>query len=98
MRAALTLARWLGPWTRPTSAPRGIADTTLGFGGDRGLTGRLYPPAGPMRRAYLMCPGLHPLGPDHPVLDRFCRILAAIRRERGLTASAHRAYDGSIHR
>jgi pimeloyl-ACP methyl ester carboxylesterase len=77
MRAALTLARWLGPWTRPTSAPRGIADTALAFGGERGLTGRLYPPAGAMRGAYLMSPGLHPLGPDHPVLDRFCRILAA---------------------
>lgn len=77
MRAALTLARWLGPWTRPTSAPRGVVDTALGFGGARGLTGRLYAPIGPMRGAYLMSPGLHPLGPDHPVLDRFCRILAA---------------------
>lgn len=77
MLSALRLARWLGPWTRPTTLPPGVNVSTLRFGGDRALTGRLYAPRGRQRGAYLMCPGLHPLGPEHPVLDRFCRVLAA---------------------
>ncbi|TVQ93571.1 MAG: alpha/beta hydrolase [Deltaproteobacteria bacterium] len=77
MRSILSLIRWLGPWTRPTSAPSQVIWSPIAFGEERPLTGRLYEPQGRMRGAYLMSPGLHPLGPEHPVLDRFCRILAA---------------------
>lgn len=77
MNSTLRLARWLGPWTRSSTRPEKVQWSPLTFGDERPLTGRLYAPSGTMRGAYLMSPGLHPLGPEHPVLDRFCRILAA---------------------
>lgn len=67
----LTLARWLGPWSDSTKAPRVvIADDELG-----GIHTRLYGKLG--RRTFLIAPGLHYAGPDDPRMDRFCRILAA---------------------
>lgn len=77
MLPALTLARWLGPWTRGSAIPRGIEVQTSALEPSGRLTGRWYHPRGRPVGAYLMSPGLHPLGPDHPVLDRFCRVLAA---------------------
>jgi hypothetical protein len=77
MIGAVRLARWLGPWTRPTTLPPRIQRSEVRFGDNDKLRALRYEAVGSPRGAYLMAPGLHPLGPEHPVLDRFCRILAA---------------------
>ena len=78
--AALTLFRWLGPWADETKIPRIAVDeiwTEAQSKTDTRFRSWLYHPPHKPRGAYLVCPGLHFLGPAEPRLDRFCRILAS---------------------
>ena len=73
MIATLRLARWLGPWADPKSAPAvAITDDDVD-----GMRVRVFAPRGVPRRTFLIAPGLHYAGADDPRMDRFCRILAA---------------------
>lgn len=77
-----TLARWLGPWTRPTEIPRGVLtervpitpDPSLGLAPFEGIVFR--PEGRAITGSVLLVPGLHYLGADDPRLDRFARVLA----------------------
>jgi pimeloyl-ACP methyl ester carboxylesterase len=77
--AALSLARWLGPWGE-TKVPTTVSRTTtiVEPPNQTPFRANLYvhqrrAPIG----AYLVAPGLHFLGPNDPRFDRFCRVLAA---------------------
>jgi hypothetical protein len=79
-RSALVLARWLGPWAGERTAPAAIMRGELpvpAAGGRPAFRARVFRPARPARRAFLLAPGLHHAGPDDPRMDRFATILAA---------------------
>lgn len=81
LRRSAVLARWLGPWARPTAVPSGVTRRSVAIlpeaPGDREIEGLFYLPAnGRPRGAYLIAPGLHYLGPADPRLDRLCRVFA----------------------
>lgn len=78
----LHLLRWLGPWADTRSSPQGAQRERLSWAPPeepgRRLEALLYRPAtGPVRRAWVVAHGLHPLGPEDPRLDRFLRVLAS---------------------
>jgi len=75
-RAALTLGRWLGPWTSDLRVPTGIERRRLSLGP---FDAYRFRASRRPRGALLVVPGLHYDGPDDPRLDRFCRVLAAAR-------------------
>lgn len=75
IRAAATLARWLGPWAG-TAVPRGISREAVPLASRSGSSKAYVYRAGRPKGVYLVLPGLHFLGPDDPRLDRFCRVLA----------------------
>ncbi|MBX7194996.1 MAG: hypothetical protein K1X94_23280 [Sandaracinaceae bacterium] len=83
MRTASTrrLARWLGPWARPTSAPRDVLREVLaipaGSEGRPAIEAIVFRPASrPITGSVLLVQGLHFLGANDPRLDRFARVLA----------------------
>lgn len=76
LRAASTLARWLGPWNS-AGFPAEVRRIDARLPGPRPLRASVYRPPGPIAGVYLLAQGLHFQGPDDPRLDRFCRILAA---------------------
>lgn len=77
-RALGTLARWLGPWADEGRAPDVERHSIeVGLPGGRATDVRVYHPRGRAVGAYLVTPGLHFEGPDHPRLDRLAAILAA---------------------
>ena len=82
LRRSAVLARWLGPWAKPTAVPSGVTRRTVAIPAetatDRAIDGLFYLPAnGRPSGAYLVAPGLHYLGPADPRLDRLCRVFAA---------------------
>ena len=73
------LARWLGPWARPTATPKHVVRTTHEIALSAGqvmTTWRYVSSRHPPRRALLLLQGLHFAGPEDPRMDRFARILA----------------------
>jgi pimeloyl-ACP methyl ester carboxylesterase len=68
---SLSLAYWLGPWAEKRT-PRAVARTTM----QRDGVDMYVYSASTVCGVYVVCPGMHHLGPDDPRLDRFCRILA----------------------
>lgn len=81
LRRLTILARWLGPWSDDSVAPRGVTREEIRFGPEDRLRGWLYEPAkGSVDGSVLVIPGLHHLGPSDPRLDRFCRVLARAGR------------------
>lgn len=76
LRAAGTLARWLGPWNS-TGLPAAVTRTDTRIPGPRPMRAGVYRPPGALAGVYLLAQGLHFQGPDDPRLDRFCRILAS---------------------
>lgn len=81
VRAALGLARWLGPWAKDAHIPPHIERRELEVPGgptDAPMRAWRYrPQRGPVRGALLLLPGLHFLGPSDARLDRFARVLAS---------------------
>lgn len=75
LRAQVTLARWLGPWSR-ARAPRDVRREVVVLDPARGYRAFAYRGRTRARGAYLVAPGLHYAGPEDPRLDRFCRVLA----------------------
>ncbi len=79
LRAALRLARWLGPWTPEAQAPGRVRRRELWVPpgpGAPSFPAWLYLPPRRVTGALLVVPGLHFAGPADPRLDRFCRVLA----------------------
>lgn len=76
-RAAVTLARWLGPWS--TGVPEHVTrlERTIDTPSGPLLTWVYEPTAIAASGAMLVVPGLHPSGPADVRLDRFCRVLAS---------------------
>lgn len=75
-RTAISLLRWLGPWTSETRAPE-VRTERIAIAGPRAFAAKLYRPRGRATGAFAVAPGVHFAGPDDPRMDRFCRILAA---------------------
>jgi pimeloyl-ACP methyl ester carboxylesterase len=75
-RRVAHLARWLGPWAGDDAPEALRSDVTVRTTAGA-LRAYLYEPSEAATGAYLVVPGLHPLGPDDPRLDRFCRVLAS---------------------
>ncbi|MCB9524455.1 MAG: hypothetical protein H6702_13940 [Myxococcales bacterium] len=75
-RAALRLARWLGPWADAEAAPPGVQREAVVLPDGDGEV-RIFVGPGRPHGAVFLVPGLHYAGADDPRLDRFCRILAA---------------------
>ncbi len=73
-RITTSLGRWLGPWTPEHQVPVVETETVTV---DGRFPARFYHPAGAVRGALAVAPGLHHDGPDDARMDRFCRILAA---------------------
>lgn len=80
--ALLSLARWLGPWTKDADVPYGVlrdeTEIEPKIDGDRPVRAWVY--RSQLRAPFgslLLLPGLHYLGPSDPRLDRFARVLAA---------------------
>lgn len=72
----LTLAWWLGPWSRGAQ-PGGVRRRTVEVEGAGGPS-YLYAPTGQApRAAWLISPGLHHDGPDDPRMERFAMALAS---------------------
>ena len=77
-KSLATLLRWLGPWADEEQAPNSLREDLFVPNGDApDLKVWVYKPThGRIRGAYLIGPGLHFKGAQHPKLDRFSRILA----------------------
>lgn len=67
------LARWLGPWTPSTAAPKGVTREVRSVGPSRVL---VYRPPGRSEGALLVVHGVHFDGPFDPRFERFARVLA----------------------
>lgn len=77
MRTAIRLARWLGPWSKPTQAPADVVREAVSIAGPPALEAWVYRPRGrEIVGSVLLVPGLHFLGPGDPRFDRFARVLA----------------------
>ena len=78
LKSLAILFRWLGPWADEEQAPPSLReDLFIPNGNEPDLKIWVYKPTrGPIRGAYLIGPGLHFKGAQHPKLDRFARILA----------------------
>lgn len=77
-----SLLRWLGPWTAPDRRPAPALRRTITVAprapGDRPFDAWLLAPRDrPPIGAFVVCPGLHYLGPADPRLERFLEVLAA---------------------
>ena len=76
------LARWLGPWTKPTDAPTDVVRTegaaqSRHDGGATRIDHLTFRPRDrAIRGSVLLVPGLHYLGPRDPRFERFARVLA----------------------
>lgn len=76
MLARLRLARWMGPWTSPETAPERVQVSTQRLPGGVVLD-RFVAPGRRRRPALLLLHGLHFHGGRDPRMQRFCRVLAA---------------------
>lgn len=80
LHVAARLARWLGPWTADTRAPRAVSRREVLVPakrvGERAFSAWVYARSSPLG-ALFIAPGLHWMGPADPRLDRLCRVLAA---------------------
>ncbi|MFT7520088.1 MAG: pimeloyl-ACP methyl ester carboxylesterase [Kiritimatiellia bacterium] len=73
----LTMARWMGPWAGADARPRRVLREELLLDGPTPVRCFVYQiPGRTCTGVYVMAHGLHPLGPDHPEMDRFARLLA----------------------
>ncbi len=77
MTPLVRLARWLGPWAKPTSTPSDVERSEIVAPGSPTVEAWVYRPRDrEIVGSVLLVPGLHFLGPRDVRLDRFARILA----------------------